>query len=877
MFNPRAFENTRPDGVAVLEIPPAPGSPEDTPPRLVPLKQTELTGEVVGPLGALRLKHVFGYTRAQCDQVLEAVYRFPLPGDAAVTGVRVHFGAVEIRADLKERTRAEADYEKAKQEGRQAALLTRESPSVFTLQVAGIAPDQDVTVETEYVQLARAEGTGWSLRVPLTTAPRYVRSDEINSRHAQGQPLYLLRDPGHRFALDVAFTGGGEVESPTHPLTMTAADGKVRVRLSDGEVVPDRDCVLRWRPPQEAERASLQVALHEDESGHVYFLARVAPPRVRPKGAGVARETVLLVDHSGSMQGPKWAAADWAVKKFLSELGERDAFGLGLFHNTTRWLGESLSPGTPAAVKKAVEFLEAHKDSGGTELGVALEQALGKARVKGEAARHVLVITDAEVSDEGRILRLADEESRQPDRRRIDVLCIDAAPNSFLAGELAERGGGVSKFLTSAPEELDVTTALEEVLADWAQPVHAGLRLEVNRGEVQAAGRAVLSGDAGKRCIDLGDLPAGRSVWVAGRVPRGSGDDLTFRVLTADNREASVCRPTLADARRPALKALFGARRVLGLEHLINAGYSGQALREHLVHLGYDDADLEAGGAAKVYAENARAEAGDAVKKLLVREALRYGLASAETAFVAVRQENGSPVAGTVYVANVLPAGWSGQFVGARGAFLGAAMYSDCLASAAPAPRASMGWAPDPADTTTDYDSAAENLARGSGPKKSLRGIGGAPRGSYKRQSGGRGAPPPAAAAPPTTPRGGQGVLFADTPRFQANAAVLFDSTRPADATRVPDAVTLTRVQVEFPDGAPAADAVDSGLTLEVFVDDLAAPRARVRLADLVRQGGERPLNLVRAVGQQVRLVLSDPSGAWASAAPKLRVILHWA
>ena len=36
--------------------------------------------------------------RRQCDQVLEAVYRFPLPGDAAVTGVRVKFGAVEIRA-----------------------------------------------------------------------------------------------------------------------------------------------------------------------------------------------------------------------------------------------------------------------------------------------------------------------------------------------------------------------------------------------------------------------------------------------------------------------------------------------------------------------------------------------------------------------------------------------------------------------------------------------------------------------------------------------------------------------------------------------------------------------------------------------------------
>jgi Ca-activated chloride channel family protein len=116
--------------------------------------------------------------------VLEAVYRFPLPGDAAVTAVRVRFGDAEIRAELKERQQAEADYDRAKEQGRQAALATREAPDVFTLQVAGIRPDQEVTVETSYVQLARPEGPGWSLRIPLTTAPRYDRSDEAGTRPA---------------------------------------------------------------------------------------------------------------------------------------------------------------------------------------------------------------------------------------------------------------------------------------------------------------------------------------------------------------------------------------------------------------------------------------------------------------------------------------------------------------------------------------------------------------------------------------------------------------------------------------------------------------------------------------------------------------------
>ncbi len=256
MFATNVYENSRPDGIGVLEIVSGRRHRAKTR-RFVPLKRTELNGEVVGPLATLRLTQVFGFSRKQSKKVIEAVYRFPLPGDAAVTGVRVRFGDVEIRTELKERQRAEADYEEAKRQGKQAALLSRESPDVFTLHVAGIQPDQDVTVETSYVQLARAEGPGWSLRVPLTTPPRYVRSDERTSRHARGQPLGLLRDPGHRFSLDLTLPGTGRVESLTHRLDVTHEGDALRVRLQDGEVLPDRDCILSWQPKQAQDRPLL--------------------------------------------------------------------------------------------------------------------------------------------------------------------------------------------------------------------------------------------------------------------------------------------------------------------------------------------------------------------------------------------------------------------------------------------------------------------------------------------------------------------------------------------------------------------------------------------------------------------------------------------
>ena len=110
MFNPRAYDNSRSDGFAVLEVETPPGKPR----QFVPLLRSEIHGAILGPLADFRLIQIFFYRRSQSDKVLEAVYRFPLPGDAAVTGVVVRFGQTVIRAKLEERESAEKTYAKAK-------------------------------------------------------------------------------------------------------------------------------------------------------------------------------------------------------------------------------------------------------------------------------------------------------------------------------------------------------------------------------------------------------------------------------------------------------------------------------------------------------------------------------------------------------------------------------------------------------------------------------------------------------------------------------------------------------------------------------------------------------------------------------------------
>ncbi|HEY8599322.1 MAG TPA: VIT and VWA domain-containing protein [Thermomicrobiales bacterium] len=848
MFNRAAYWNSRPDGVAVLEV-----AAGDEPRRFVPLRRTAVSGEIAGPLAALRVTHTYGYSRAECAQVLEAVYRFPLPGDAAVTGLVVRFGAVEITAELQDRERAEATYAEAQGRGEQAALATREAPDVFTLRVTGLKPDEPITVETSYVQLARPTATGWSLRLPLTTAPRYVREDERGARAAAGQPLAVLRDPGHRFTLDLALREVGAVTSPTHPLTVDDDGALTHVRLRDGEVLPDRDCVIAWEARQEATRPALTILTHDDPGGgYRYFLALIAPPRPETTAEmppeTVPREVILLVDHSGSMSGPKWAAADWATRSFLGGLTARDNFALGLFHDTTRWFAPETRSGSPEATAQeataqATAFLLAQQDSGGTNLGVALEQALRLRRAEGARARHILIVTDAEVSDAARILRLAEGEAAQAERRRISVLCIDAAPNAFLATELAERGGGVSRFLTSAPEEEDISTALDAVLGDWAAPLHSGLRLAVNHPGLELARDHARAGDVGWSEIALGDLPAGRAIWTVGRVPLAA-EPLSFRLAGAARAAAPLAQVEVGALTTdlPALKALFGAKGILGLEFLLGAGYDDVQLREQLRHLGYDPAQVLAGEATappNVYAENARGDTTKALRSFLVSEALGYGLASAETAFVAVRREAGQPVAGTVVVANALPPGWSPGFLSGGHMRQTGGRMMRMMSSGGVAMPLNMAAPASPARATARFAKSAMSS-------------------------------PMVGAAPSTM---SLVTIFAGRPQLVEGEAVLFDSASTASAQALSPR-TISRLVISFTAGTPAAVTLDPTLTIAIFVDDLAAPRADVRLAELIRQGGERPLNLAWRAGQTLRIILRDPSGAWADGAPEFELSL---
>ena len=651
-MNALFYENTIPSGTGVLEIVPE-KSGTGVSRLFVPLQRSSLAGTFHGPLGSLVLSQVFRFSRDAISTPIEAIYRFPLPGDAAVSGVVVTFGDEVIRTKLMERAAAEKTYDQAFAKGKKAVLVTRESPDVFTLHLTGIPPDTDVEVQTTFTCLARMVPKGWEIRVPFTIGPRYTRPDEQHPA-IQAQPLLSAGDPGYRVSMDLWFRPAVRITSVTPQADSVVVNDATRVKITD--MKPDRDLVLKYTLSEATQMLS-GLSADDPADGHRYILSLVNPGSASAS-AVIPREMILVVDQSGSMSGGKWEAAKKSLFALLDTLNEGEYFNICIFSDRPVWcIQNGQVVAAPENVHAAKAFVNNTSLFGGTELGVALEQAAAQTKLPGTFSRHIIVITDGQVTDEARLFRLAEKERGNPDARRISVITIDSSPNVYLTGELARLGGGTAKFLEDNGQ---VQGVLEELLLCWQQPLYDDAVLSAGSPDLDVPGYRTTM-ENGDRAVDIGDVRPGMPLFLCGRLPLAEGET-TLTLATANAGQIARATAVPGDGNLSmAVKALFGAAKIRALEYILQAVHAPEEIRKRLADLGYDPAAGVDGGA--LYPENRKDAAGEMLRQLIISESLQYGIPSSLTGFIGVSERRGIVPQVTVAVPNALPAGWDDVFL----------------------------------------------------------------------------------------------------------------------------------------------------------------------------------------------------------------------
>src|ERR1700687_400128 len=303
---------------------------------VAPTVQTEVAISVTGMIARTRLTQLFHHAGSD---FVEGIYVFPLPEQAAVDHLQVQIGERLIEGEIQAKDDARRSFERTKQEGRKPPLLEQQRPNLFTSSVAAIGPNEMVQVRIEYQQSLAYENGEYRLRFPLAVAPRYVPPwvprepipEEPKALEAAWIPPAPqdcddpLRHPDYARAagtlavnpVDIAVlidagVALANVKSSYHEISIEKQAGhRTLVYLAKAQEEADHDFELSWSvAPANAPQAAV---FTQTVAGNDYALVMVVPPK--PDAAEqaalgrLARETILIIDTSGSMQGTSIAQA----------------------------------------------------------------------------------------------------------------------------------------------------------------------------------------------------------------------------------------------------------------------------------------------------------------------------------------------------------------------------------------------------------------------------------------------------------------------------------------------------------------------------------------------------------------------------------------
>ncbi|XP_030581574.1 LOW QUALITY PROTEIN: von Willebrand factor A domain-containing protein 5A-like, partial [Archocentrus centrarchus] len=419
----------------------------------VPLKSIEVELEVRDHVATV--VSTLNYENKE-DKPLEAVFVFPLPGDAAVCHFSAKIGQTQIVAEVKEKQEAREEYDDALSSGQQAFLLeeSEQSPDIFSLSVGSLPPGESASIRLEYVtELAVQADDGLRFCLPAVLNPRY-QPQGSEGVQVTSVPAFLV-PYSLSFSARVSSprpVSKAESNCSLDPLQYLSTDQtQATVKLAAGHRF-DRDVELliyykdAHQPTAvvEAGQASAEAGTLMGDPVVMVSLYPEFPQSVMSSLASCG-EFVFLMDRSGSMSNTRIRSARDTLLLLLKSLPMGCYFNIYSFGSRYEHIfpkSVEYSEKTMEEALKKVEQMEA--DLGGTVILQPLKHIYSQPCIPNQP-RQLFVFTDGEVWNTKEVIDLVKENSGS---HRCFSFGIGEGASSALINGMAKEGGGHAQFIT---------------------------------------------------------------------------------------------------------------------------------------------------------------------------------------------------------------------------------------------------------------------------------------------------------------------------------------------------------------------------------------------------------------------------------------------
>ncbi|KAL6917419.1 hypothetical protein ACHAP8_011400 [Fusarium lateritium] len=384
------------------------------------------------------------------NTIQELRYVFPLYDGVSVVAFTCTVGSKVIKGEVKERQKAQQDYNKAKAKGQVAGLFKQslEAADTFTTTIGNVPAGENVLVDITYLGELKhdAQVDGLRFTIPTNIVPRYGSAESLAGPNVTQQ--------GFSFTVDAEMPNGSSIksiQSPSHPLsveigtTSTTKSQEPTLRrasatLQQGTTHLEQDFVVQVVATNLGEPSAI-LETHPDLPNQRAIMTTLVPKFKLPADKP---EIVFICDRSGSM-GNQMSNLKTALEVFLKSIPVGVKFNICSFGSDFSFLWDRSQTYSQETLDKAIRHVKTFSANyGGTEMYKPVE-ATFKKRYR-DMNLEVFLLTDGEIWEQDALFKLInDEVAQSKGTARVFSLGIGSGASTSLIEGIARAGNGFSQ------------------------------------------------------------------------------------------------------------------------------------------------------------------------------------------------------------------------------------------------------------------------------------------------------------------------------------------------------------------------------------------------------------------------------------------------